>query len=307
MKYALILLLGPGQKEIDRLLDLIYSLRVCQSLLDSEADFVIVNDGNVLLEQLNFVKSYFNGFHIIDNPLYGKSKVVFDRHASGVISGVDFVLENLDVQFAIKLDTDVFCINSFANRVKLFFEKNNQVGIAGTYLTWPKGECRKPAFLDWASRIENVHKKPFIKIFLIALMTRKWTSIRCHFFRKKMFSLALKNGYAYGVHIMGGAYAISSELMHRWKSLGYLRYPDLFERSYLGEDSVVTIMAFAAGFQLGCFNANDDVFGVWYRAPELSPQELYESGFSLIHSIKDADPDAERVLRDKYKRLLKTI
>lgn len=142
MKYAIVLLLGPGQNEINRLLDLIYSLQVCQPGLECEAYFVIVNDGNTLLEQLDSVKSSFFGFYILNNPLYGRSHVVFDRHVAGVIAGIDFVVEHLDVQFAIKMDTDVLCINSFAERVEIYFEKKTQIGLVGTYLNWPMGKSR---------------------------------------------------------------------------------------------------------------------------------------------------------------------
>lgn len=104
---------------------------------------------------------------------------------------------------------------------------------------------------------------------------------------------------------MGGAYAVCSKLMHKWKNSGYLKYPQLFERSYLGEDSVVTIMAFAAGYKLGCFNSDGNVFGVWYQQPEMSAQELYDHGYSLIHSIKCVEQQHEDKLRREYFQILK--
>jgi hypothetical protein len=303
VKYAFVLLLGPGQTEMDRLVDLIKSLKANQPDLKDNAYFVAVNDGNNLIDQLDMYRSSFNEFYLIENPLFGKSKVLFDRHVSGMIAGFEFVATQLKVDFVVKLDTDVLCINSFSERLERYFSEHPGVGIAGTYLTWPAGLSRKDAFVDWASRIKNVHKKSLIKNIVIAIATRKWSSIPCHFLRKKIFKSAIDYGYQYGQHIMGGSYAVSGKLIDQWYSRGYLQYPELFARSYLGEDTAISLLVFAAGYQLGCFNAKGEVFGVWYRQPEKSPSELYEMGYALIHSIKDQDAQREMQLRNSYRSL----
>ncbi|WP_323813283.1 hypothetical protein [Cellvibrio sp. NN19] len=307
MKYAILLLLGPGQLEINRLTDLLDSILLHEQNSFNESNFLIINDGNTLLDQLDVYHSQFKTFHVINNPLYGKSKVLFDRHAAGMIYGFSYVYRYLDVDFVVKMDTDVFCINPFAQRVNEFFNISDHVGVAGTFLNWPMGVSRDAAFDDWKSRVENVHKKPLWKNSLLAVRKFKFKAFSLHFIRKNVFRRALDNGYRYGVHIMGGAYAVSIDLIREWARLGYMDHFDLFERSYLGEDSIVTILAYAAGYKMGCFNQSGDVFGVWYKEPEMPAAILKENGYALIHSIKSSQLEDELILRNEYKAVTTSV
>ena len=301
MKYAILLLLGPGQLEINRLTDLLDSILFHEKNSSNESNFLIINDGNTLLDQLNFYRSQFKTFHVINNPLCGKSEILFDRHGAGMIYGFSYVHRCLDVDFIIKMDTDVFCINPFSQRVNDFFNTQDRVGLAGTFLNWPMGSPRESAFDDWELRVENVHNKTWWKNFFLAVREFSFNTFSLHFFRKKVFKRALSNGYRYGVHIMGGAYAVSIDLIREWARLGYIDHFDLFKRSYLGEDSIVTILTYAAGFKMGCFNRSGDVFGVWYKEPEMTAANLKENGYALIHSIKCSQLEDELTLRKIYK------
>jgi hypothetical protein len=302
MSYAILLLLGPGQIEINRLSDLLSSI-VCYEDL-SNVHFVAVNDGSTLLEQLDVYRKYFKSFNFVDNPLYGKCNVLFDRHAAGMIDGVRFIKDQLDVEFIVKMDTDVLCINPFSKKIQEYFLRSPDVGIAGTFLNWPMGGSRQAAFEDWRGRVKNVHHKPWIKNFLLFLRKGRSGSFLSHFKRRSIFKDALQNGYQYGQHIMGGGYAMSRLMVGEWSARGYLKDCSLFERSYLGEDSVMTIMAYASGFKPGCFNNPGDVFGVWYREPECAAEVLQSNGYALIHSIKSANPDDELKLRNSFKKVI---
>src|SRR5207237_939881 len=100
---------------------------------------------------------------------------------------------------------------------------------------------------------------------------------------------AVRNGYVFGEHCLGGAYAVSRELLARMLERKYLDDPSLWLPIDCPEDVMVGIYTKAAGCQLKSHVAENEVFGVRHRGLDDLPQRLLERGYSVIHAVKN-DP-----------------
>lgn len=305
--YSIVVLIGPGETEALRFHDLVCSLIKNEPTIKSHCNLILINDGNEFYRQMLDLERYFLSVAHLTNPLFGKSNNVCDRQTGGFLFGVNYALKNFNNDYVLKLDPDALCINSFSAKIIERTASSKDCGIVGTYQEWPSGGNRKEDFLDWGARVEKVHQKGFLRNLAIAMVLLDISIVRNYFRRKKIFKDAIGNGYSYGHHVQGGALALSNRFLAKLKETDMLSDPELFIRSYIGDDTIISLLAVSCGFRLESYNNSNEVFGIWFRQPAYEADELYSRGYSLIHSIKHKDIDEERKLRASFAKYIGSL
>jgi hypothetical protein len=114
-------------------------------------------------------------------------------------------------------------------------------------------------------------------------------------------SKAIQNGYQFGEHCLGGAYAVTQTLVARMQKQSYLDSPQLWLPIDCPEDVMVGIYTKAVSCDYQNFVAENEVFGVRHRGLDDSPQRLLERGYSVIHAVKNDTNFTEEQIRAFFK------
>lgn len=298
-KVAVVVLLGPGDREVGRTIDLIDSIRRYEPDRVPECDLYIVNDGEADAGVLGEAARGFPACVWLDNPLAGTSRPPFDRMTAGVLHALSrAIAASPPYAYVLKLDTDALVINSFHDRLVELFASDAGIGVAGSYLRFPDGSAR-PGNARWAPAVRRA-----------ARLRVSWEEVRRGggplaqiaraARRGRMVRGARRNGYLDGHHVLGGSYAISGSVLPRWKALGLDRLVRAFEGTGLSEDVVVSMLAMRAGFRLVDYNEPGQLFGVWHRALGAPPAALAER-YSIVHSLKSGEGQDEAELRRIFR------
>ncbi len=300
--FSILILLGPGENEAKRFLDLLKSIIKNEPMVREKCNLIIVIDNNAFISDWSFIRSSFQSLTILYNPLTKFSKYVCDRQTAGFLFGMNYAITNFDNEYLLKVDTDVICINPFSDILSRYSKENPTIGICGTYLNWPlKGNSRLKDFADWGARIKKVHKKSLVKSMLSAIKYRRIVDITNFYKRRMIFKIAIANGYKYGYHVQGGAMMLTKAFVSEFSKCEIINNPYIFERSYIGDDNIISLISFYLGLKCSDFNNKDQVFGIWFDTPPISYQELLSNKLSLIHRIKCKNINDESTLRNDYK------
>ncbi len=302
-----IILLGPGKAELSRFLNLVDSLRHFEGSFIRASALVLVNDGNSEFSRERNVDALgFKEVRVISNPYAesGAGTLIYDRMLAGLLLALEQVVEMDSYDFVLKIDTDALASNSFAERIRIFFETHPAAGMIGSYHRNPDGTLRNDENW-WAGMIRGtcgalpfklmrLHWKNGIP-FRFPMTIRRWVR------RYRLMQTALRKGWRCGDNVLGGAYALSPMAIDALRSRkDLLQDPFLFEGTRISEDIGVSMLVAAMGFGLGEFNQPGEVFGVWYQKPTLSIKKLVETGYGLIHSVKGNNAEEEQRIRSEY-------
>ncbi len=300
MRVGIVLLLGPGEREISRTIDLLKSLIRHEERHANQIGLCVINDGNRRIDLLRPFLANLPLSVVIPNPIAG-AMTVCDRQCAGVLEAFRYFNErSSDLAFVLKVDTDSLFIGPFVEALDGFFAANQRVGSVGSYFHEPDGVSRLSDLEDdWGPRMRHVHRKSLLRTLLVGLFRRDSRALSRHLRRREAFELALANGYRYGHHVQGGGVAYSGQLLRASTFRPFSSDPLLFAGSYLGDDSVTSMLVMAAGFELRDLNGDNEPFGVWFSKPRWTAEELLESGRSILHSIKDSNINVERELRTR--------
>jgi len=303
-KIIIIVLLGPGERELKRFSYLLGSLCHFEKEVVANSTLIIVDDGSEsegrkrIEDQCGFKKVI-----VVDNPfaVYGRTALVYDRLMAGIISGMREVGSLEPHDFVLKVDTDAVVCAPFTAKIQRYFANNPMVGMVGSLRHDPDGRVRDTEAW-WSkiirgtcgllpSKVVRFHLKYKIP-FRGVLTVRRWFS------RYQIVNAAIRAKWTCGESILGGAYAISPAAVDGLvRNSNFLVDPMLFEGTRISEDVGMSMLTAAAGFRLGEYNRKGEVFGVWYQKPTLSAGQLIEAGYGLIHSVKDDDQNTESKLR----------
>jgi hypothetical protein len=127
------------------------------------------------------------------------------------------------------------------------------------------------------------------------------------------YGLAIRNGYEAGDGVQGGAYAISRACLREMDNRGWLRpsrkyNPPIVRGRQVPEDSLITMLAYAAGYRVADFGGPGQPFGIWDVGLPMSPEELVAQNRLVTHSIKYDDQDSIetrkyfKIMRDAFKK-----
>jgi len=103
-------------------------------------------------------------------------------------------------------------------------------------------------------------------------------------FWRRFLDMAVKNGYEKGDNVFGGAYFLTRSCVQSASELGALDVP-WFWHSILDEDVYFSMIAVAAGFDLGHFAAPDGPLCLEWRGMPFPAATMALSKFKLVHSV----------------------
>lgn len=304
-----IILLGPGEREFQRFMFLMDSLRHFEREHISRSALIVVSDNDSNL-RANVNSFGFKEVAVFDNPFVetDRESLVYDRITAGFLRAMQHVLKMDGYEFVIKIDPDALACGPFAERIKSFFASHPDIGMIGSFRHDPDGALRTSK--DWWARSIRrtcgLLPSQWIRFHLrnrlpfhFPLTIKRWKA------RYLLMRKALSHGWSCGDNISGGAYALSPLTIDAFRSHRGL-FDDVFqfEGTRLSDDLTVSMHVAAAGFRLGEFNRPGEVFGIWYQRPTLPIKTLIESGYGLVHSVKDADPLEEIRIRTAYAQAL---
>jgi hypothetical protein len=297
--FAVVLPIGPGQKELDRVDDLLDSIRC----YEPQTPWLIFIDDDPEDRQLTKkFKLPVNCTAVsIPNPRRGRG--AGDRGGLCVANlvALSWLNEHTNVKFALKMDSDALVIAPFAQKLEQAFEASPGVSIIGSsYRVTCNQEPRNIAKDGYSMRKLRspiaIWREPLTpgQHIQISLWGRLKT-VRSHVLT------AIKNGYRPGEHCQGGSYAMSAQFIRLMAIHGYLQDPLLWRDIPCCEDVMMGMYARAVGLYSKDFNDTNQVFGIQHMGLPDTPRRLLKRGYSLIHSTKNDPNFSEEQIRDFYR------
>ncbi len=186
-----------------------------------------------------------------------------------------------EAPFYMKIDPDALVTGfGLVDDIREAFSASDRIGLIGTYRTDWDGSARDLSF--WRER-----------------MWRERRSIR------KPLGLALRNGYELGMGVQGGAYVLRRECLGRLVEMGWFERPRGYRPPQvrgrqIAEDSLITMLTYAAGYVAEDFGGPGQPFGIWYNGLPAPPEVLRAQGRKVVHAIKYSDGESLR-LRDVFR------
>ena len=185
-----------------------------------------------------------------------------------------------DAPVYVKIDPDAMLIGpGLATVLSQAFAPDPNAGIAGTYKIDWNGEPRDLSF--WKQRFKESGQASF----------------------GEPLRMALKNGYELGDGVQGGCYAIRGECVARMAELGFLDkwdHPNHVKGLQVAEDSIMTMLTYAAGFTGIDIGGPGQSFGIWDVGLPMPPEELVRQNRIVTHAMKYTD-EASLAARDYFR------
>jgi hypothetical protein len=309
--YSAIVCVGPGEKELFRLKELLESLILNES--DALERLIIVDD---VAEARGLAEAVFElvpaaKCSILQNPRRSQG----DAWRGGLTANTLFAFaEGLASTsrsgYFLRLDPDSLIIAPFHRRINEFFATHSRCGVVGScYRIDLRG--RPTAHSTWEPRLRKLHRwvrlrrKPVWHIEHALFGSRR--EIR------KIVSAALSasrtgqvHGYRLGACAQGGGFAVRRELLNDLRNHGWLN-GWVWVDTEITDDPVLSLLATAAGWNVEDFNQPGEVFGVQYQGLCGPPEDLVVAGYGIVHSLKSGGWEQELQLRESFRRLRRSL
>lgn len=302
LTYAVALLVGPKDLEIERSNDLLDSIGVCEP---ARCRMIVIDDApqeRNLSAKLRFPAQVEPEFVKFQRP-----QVVGFKQAKGVcgnsLLGFQWIARNApEARFGMKIDTDALVIRPFAEALARQFDADPTVGVLGANTKTPEGldrDTRRSGDLMrklHASAPALSDPGSWIRYF------RDWWARGPRSTIRRHLGEAVGAGYVYGENCLGGAYAIRSECLAKMDQRGYLDHPDYWTGVDVPEELMMHMYARAAGYKLMDFVSPGQVFGIRFVGLPFDLPELVDRGYSIIHSVKNDTRYTEAQVRDFFRK-----
>lgn len=185
----------------------------------------------------------------------------------------------------LKIDPDALVIGpGLPEALRAGFLANPGAGLLGTYRTNWNGGRRDLSY--WRHR----------------MLSKRHTLGR-------PLDLAIANGYQVGDGVQGGAYAMSRECIETIAARGWFEgaegyQPSAIRGEHVAEDSLIAMLAYAAGYRVAEFGGPGQPFGIWDVGLPMPPVELVRQNRLVTHAMKYRDEDslaARAYFRDRRR------
>jgi hypothetical protein len=299
MAFAIVLLLGPGDHEIPRTKDLFDAILTLEPAA-READLYLVNDGNPRIGALEEAGRRFARCIHLRNPLAGARHHPLDKMTAGMICALSAAAVRGAYRYVLKLDTDALVINPFHDSLAAFLDANPGVGIAGSYLRFPDG-AQRVGYTSLGPRLARASEIRFLRSVLRENPLEAPAALLAIMKRRAILREARVEGYVDGHHVQGGSYAVAGRVLEQWTRQSLDKSTSLFKWTKTSEDVAISLLVRWLGYELADFNAEGEVFGVWYRRLKAPPETLRRH-YAIIHSLKTAEGQDEQELRAVFRR-----
>lgn len=295
--YAALVAVGPGDREVERLRDLIAAIGYHES---GAATLVIVDDDPVARD-LDMLPAP-PGLRLVavhhqreqQNRVFSKGKGI----CSVVMTGLAWIQAHADVRFVLKLDTDSLVIAPFRQQILALLDQYPGTGMIGAYSRTPGGGTR-----DWSPHrrtIRTLSRHPLLRR-LLALRPGQAASgivpdeVGRHM--RRLVQAATRYGYTLGEHCLGGGYALNATLLDRMAATGWIYTAPLWARIDLPEDVMVGLHVRATGMEFLDHVDDGEVFGIRHIGLPFPPLNLAARGYAVIHAVKNDTGCDETTIR----------
>lgn len=240
--------------------DLLDSLRV---YLDCDWQVVAVDDAT---EDGSYEKLLDAGCWVVRNPRKGH---LFGLHLT-LCRGFLEALRLFESPIVVKIDPDALVIGpGLFETLRAAFAADERSGLLGTFRIDWNGQPRDLSY--WRDRMAR-HRADL----------------------GRPLRLAIENGYVLGEGVQGGCYALRQECLRRIRDAGWLRgaegyRPKEVKGHQIAEDSLITMLAYAAGYEARDIGGPGQPFGLWDVGLPTPPEELVAQNRMVTHSIKYRD------------------
>jgi hypothetical protein len=284
MAVAIVIPVGPAERELSRVRDLLDSIGTFESGADLR---IIAIDDSPVPRQFPAEVDV-----IIRTPLWEDGRRPFDVNSSMTAGTIEGLLAAERCDWALKLDTDALVIAPFVQAISDGFAGD---GLIGSYTVKTGGAVRD--FSHWPPIVRRAWWPVHIHRVSSGRPRAHRKSLSASVAALRTLRAATANGYSLGHHCLGGAYAVSRELLARRDLLDW--------RPWLGtgltEDVTVGILNAAAGMTMGGRVGYGEPFGLSLPGLPASPADLVAKGHAIVHSVKDQPLGTESELRAWFR------
>jgi hypothetical protein len=199
---------------------------------------------------------------------------------------LDYILQNTPAEIVLSLDADALVLRrGVFPKVSQVFQ-DSSIGIAGCSRIAPSGGIR--SFDPVARSISS--QGGF----------RSYSHFQARSFVRELLDLASTTNYVVGEHALGGAQFFRREMLSHWKSLGWMRDYGV-SKLPIPEDGLFGLMAYASGYSIAEIGGPDGLLNISWKGLPSSPEQIYESGAYITHSVRSYKDLNENQIRTYFK------
>jgi hypothetical protein len=284
--YSIVVPVGPTPEESGRLEDLRVSLLRHET---HRVKVILVDDA----PEPRALDTIWPGAQVIRTSVWESS--VADPLTAQVAGSIE-AFKHAKGRFALKLDTDALVIAPFYEKIAARLDGDPLIGIAGAYGRTPNGELRD--WSRWPLLIRLASLPVAVRRGRSGRRSLRWRSREQRAVVHGVLAAAGANPhYELGAHCLGGAYAVSRDLLRHAQDWEWAPWAD----AGLGEDVVLALLCAADGMRMEGMVQAGDPFGISWRGLPGEPDDLISRGFSIVHSLKDCAYGTERDLRQQFR------
>ena len=311
-KFAVFIPVGPTDEEVQRTADLLDSLFTYEPQVSAVILVDDVLESRDLAGRFEFPSSC--DVVSILNPRRGLGVGYQGGGCVASIAAYAYINAHLDVDFALKCDTDALIIGPFSKRIGNAFESNRGVGIIGSFGQSCNPESRYYRyFADAAGQLRHAlevvpdlallseHDKRLGEVRVGGGLTLTIDQLAAFARIKTYIEKALSKGYQLGEYMQGGSYALSRKLILGLGLAGYLDQPLLWRDIPSGEDVMMGLYTRSIGKSFLSMTGVGEPFAIQYRGLPYPPWNLLERGHAITHSTKNDRAYPEEEIRSYFR------
>jgi hypothetical protein len=285
---GLMIPVGPDTDEPDRLVDTLDSVRAYEP---SRQIHLVVVDDCAQPRQLPVDQREWASVDIVRTPLWDRGTPdPYSAMVAGTLQGM-VVAGRHSPELLLKLDTDALLIAPAADKLRTLLA-DRSLGVVGSYMHTCTGAAR-----DWSGWRKRLLRARLPIAVIPGRRIPGLRSLRDARAVGELLSRARANGYVWGAHCLGGAYAVGPALLERTDLLDWRPWV----RTGLGEDVVVGLLATVAGLRIEGSVGLGETFGLAWQNLPLPPEQLLSNRYSVVHSVRDQQYGSETELRSFFR------
>ena len=283
VRIAVIIPAGPRDDVLDTLSSVAH-------YADTSRVIVVIDDDSKCTEHLTSISQRSPDIVLIQAPAGAPG--VFGGLWVKLAFGYRWILERYAPEMILRLDADALLIGKgLESCASLAFASDPRIGLLGSYRIGPDGGMRDHS---WAARRLRAET---------GIRGLRHPKARMHL--RRYLSLARTHEYIAGESALGGAYIHNYDAANQIYLNGWFNQPWLAP-SKLGEDHLMALLTYAAGYHIADFGGPEDPLALRWRGLPAHPEELLAKRKLVTHSVRFwenlTEEDIRRIFKDARKQ-----